>query len=118
MRTDYSEMLKSPLWQKRRLQMLEKAGWKCELCQRKEKTLHVHHLIYRAGHLAWEYEDKELVVLCECCHETVHERDLTGSMVLLLISVFKAGARHAVRLMNTEDDGSEELLDYLKALNS
>ena len=29
---EYAELLKKPQWQKRRLQMLEKAGWKCVEC--------------------------------------------------------------------------------------
>lgn len=113
----YTDHLKSPLWQKKRLEILEKAGWRCELCRKQEETLHVHHLVYKSGHLPWEYSDEELVSLCGGCHGSVHDNDLTGSMVLSLINAFKAGERHAILMLNTHDDGSEELLNYLKALN-
>ena len=69
---EYAELLKKPQWQKRRLQMLEKAGWKCVECGAEEQQLHVHHRRYIAGATPWEYEDKDLVVLCEACHEKAH----------------------------------------------
>jgi hypothetical protein len=71
---EYAEMLKKPQWQKRRLQMLEAAGWKCVECGAEEQQLHVHHKRYIAGAKPWEYEDKDLVVLCERCHEKAHGR--------------------------------------------
>lgn len=68
----YREMLALPQWQKRRLQMLEKAGWKCVECGAEEQQLHVHHKRYIAGAKPWEYEDEDLAVLCERCHEKAH----------------------------------------------
>lgn len=70
----YREMLALPQWQKRRLQMLEKAGWKCVECGAEEQQLHVHHKRYIAGAKPWEYEDEDLAVLCERCHERAHGR--------------------------------------------
>ena len=70
----YIELLKSPQWQKRRLEMLERAGWKCEECSASEKQLHVHHLLYEKGRKPWEYGDKLLRVLCEDCHSEWHGR--------------------------------------------
>lgn len=69
---EYAELLKKPQWQKRRLQMLEKAGWKCVECGAEEQQLHVHHKRYIAGAKPWEYEDEDLAVLCERCHEKAH----------------------------------------------
>ena len=43
---EYAELLKKPQWQKRRLQMLEKAGWMCAECGAEEQQLHVHHKRY------------------------------------------------------------------------
>ena len=69
---EYAELLKKPQWQKRRLQMLEKADWKCVECGAKEQQLHVHHRRYIAGAKPWEYGDEDLAVLCEQCHEKAH----------------------------------------------
>jgi hypothetical protein len=83
--TTYSEKLKDPRWQRRRLHMLEAAGWKCSGCQAEDKTLHVHHKLYRKGADPWEYSDDELAVLCEGCHGRDHAaRDLLDSVLVNL----------------------------------
>lgn len=78
----YGEQLKHPNWQRKRLNMLEAAGWKCTQCDAEENTLHVHHKHYVKGRMAWEYEDAELVVLCDQCHLSEHAlKDLLGEML-------------------------------------
>jgi hypothetical protein len=64
----YSEKLKDPRWQRRRLQVLEAAEWKCQRCQAETKTLHVHHNFYRSKTEPWEYPDHAFAALCEDCH--------------------------------------------------
>lgn len=68
----YAELLKDPRWQRRRLEMLSAAGWMCRSCFGENKTLHVHHRVYRKGAMPWEYTDAELIVLCERCHVWIH----------------------------------------------
>lgn len=68
----YSEKLKDPRWQRRRLEIMERADFSCEMCAAKDKTLHVHHKVYIKGHEPWEYEDSGLECLCEDCHEQTH----------------------------------------------
>lgn len=70
----YSEKLKDPRWQRRRLEVLEAAGWCCSQCQSADKTLHVHHNFYRSRTEPWNYPDHALRVLCEECHEIVEEQ--------------------------------------------
>jgi hypothetical protein len=67
----YSELLKDPRWQRKRLETLNAANWTCRLCGTAEKTLHVHHKRYRRGAMPWEYVSSELEVLCETCHDAV-----------------------------------------------
>ena len=69
----YQEQLKSPKWQKKRLQVLEYYNYECQLCHNDEKELHVHHLIYRDNHLLWDYDITEYAVLCKSCHKNWHE---------------------------------------------
>lgn len=72
MKMTYAEQLKHPNWQRRRLEMLEAAGFECSRCGDKETTLHVHHPRYIKGRMAWEYDNTELEVLCADCHENHH----------------------------------------------
>jgi hypothetical protein len=68
----YSQQLKHPNWQRRRLEMLNEANFTCSDCGGDEVTLHVHHKQYFKGRMAWEYSNDELQVLCEVCHEDAH----------------------------------------------
>lgn len=72
----YFEKLKDPRWQKKRLEALDNAEWRCEYCYESEYTLHVHHKVYFKGRDPWEYDIEQLAVLCEVCHEGFHEEDL------------------------------------------
>jgi len=67
----YLDKLKDPRWQKKRLEILEAAGWACEDCGSNGRTLHVHHKRYRKHADPWEYDRKELLALCEQCHKDV-----------------------------------------------
>jgi hypothetical protein len=71
-RKTYSEKLKDPQWQKRRLEIMGRDQFRCTLCYDDQSTLHVHHKHYKSGHEPWEYQDHELVTVCETCHETAH----------------------------------------------
>lgn len=66
--SDYYEKLSHPNWQKKRLQILERAGWKCQACGNDAETLQVHHLIYSRGE-PWNSPDEHLECLCRSCHE-------------------------------------------------
>lgn len=69
----YSELLRSPLWQKKRLKILERDDFTCQHCGCKERELQVHHRIYHRGAKPWEYDDSELITLCNQCHEVETE---------------------------------------------
>lgn len=64
----YSEKLKDPRWQKKRLEILQAADFACEDCTNKEKELQVHHCIYVKGRNPWEYNGNSLICLCVDCH--------------------------------------------------
>ncbi len=65
----YSEKLKNPNWQKKRLEILNRDDWTCQLCKDKENTLHVHHKYYERRRSPWEYPNTALITLCEDCHK-------------------------------------------------
>jgi len=71
----YSEKLKHPKWQRKRLEIMSRDKWMCQLCYDEETTLHVHHLRYKKGADPWGYDNKDLTTLCEHCHEIVTEYD-------------------------------------------
>ena len=64
----YSEKLRDPRWQKKRLEILERDERKCQSCFDYTSTLAVHHRIYIKGKEPWDYPNEHLVTLCENCH--------------------------------------------------
>jgi hypothetical protein len=72
-RKTYSEKLKDPRWQKKRLEILQRDGWACRRCGDKETTLHVHHRRYLPKRDPWDYDPEYLATLCEVCHESEYE---------------------------------------------
>lgn len=73
---DYKEQIKSPLWQKKRLEILSRDKFACVVCGSTDKQLHVHHKRYIAGRNYWDYPDELLVTLCEDCHRKAHNRSI------------------------------------------
>lgn len=69
----YAQKLRDPRWQKRRLEILQRDGFKCCVCGDTEKELHVHHKHYQKGFLPWQYEDDMLISLCFSCHLEIEE---------------------------------------------
>ncbi len=68
-RSTYSEKLRDPRWQRKRLEVMQRDDFACQKCGAKDKTLNVHHMIYRKGAEPWEYPLNLLLTLCEPCHE-------------------------------------------------
>ena len=68
----YAEKLRDPRWQRRRLDVMQNAGFACERCNTDAVTLNVHHIVYRRGADPWDYDDDDLACLCEDCHEREH----------------------------------------------
>lgn len=67
--TAYQDKLKDPRWQRKRLEILSRDGWRCTCCGDADSTLHVHHGLYARHAEPWEYPDNVLWTLCESCHE-------------------------------------------------
>jgi len=80
----YSEKLKDPRWQKKRLEILERDNYTCTGCgidgRYKDKEsglmdyceMHIHHIKYKKNAMPWEYDDDELTTLCYACHKRLH----------------------------------------------
>lgn len=80
----YAALLQDPRWQKLRLEIFQRDGWRCTGEIRVEGTamrcrnglddgvsLHVHHLKYTAD-FPWLEPPVNLVTFCESCHARAH----------------------------------------------
>lgn len=77
MSLSYSEKLKDPRWQQKRLRVFERDGFKCIRCGDDKKTLHVHHCYYSNETSAdpWDYPLESLLTFCCDCHDDAHAMD-------------------------------------------
>lgn len=94
----YSEKLKDPRWQKKRLEILERDNFTCTECGDKESPLHVHHKIYIFGNEPWDYKDENFITLCELCHdqEEIDKRNFKGITEYYLLKGHTYGSLYAL----------------------
>ena len=97
----YADLLRDPRWQRKRLEIMQRADFCCELCGDDRTTLNVHHLRYVRGRMPWQYDDTDLACLCEPCHRRQHPEKATptrvGAIVPSVISALAGRARRAGR---------------------
>jgi hypothetical protein len=71
----YSEKLKDPRWQRKRLEIMERDGFACQECGDEKSTLAVHHAYYVSKREPWEYPNWSLSTLCDNCHKFNHHNE-------------------------------------------
>lgn len=79
----YSQLLKDPRWQKKRLEIMNRDDWSCQECCDTSEMLVVHHKYYDKKLMPWEYPEKCYMTLCNSCHEQYHkdEKDISNSII-------------------------------------
>jgi hypothetical protein len=65
----YSEKLRHPSWQRKRLEIMGEHGFRCSRCGGDQRELHVHHKFYLPNAEPWEYPANAYSVLCDMCHK-------------------------------------------------
>lgn len=71
----YQFLLTRREWKAKREAILARDKHRCTMCgkeESQEEPLHVHHTQYFVGLDPWEYDNNDLVTLCEHCHSMVH----------------------------------------------
>lgn len=68
-KSTYWQKLQDPRWQKKRLEILNRDGFKCRVCGCEQRQLQVHHGYYISKRDPWNYPDSSLKTLCSVCHE-------------------------------------------------
>jgi 5-methylcytosine-specific restriction endonuclease McrA len=68
------ELLDAEAYKQLRFKVLERDGWRCQICGRRT-LLDVHHIDFRA--CGGDDSDTNLMTLCRVCHQRKHA--LTGT---------------------------------------
>ena len=85
----YAEKLLDPRWQQKRLRVLERDKFTCQLCNDAETTLHIHHFFYISGYEPWDYKDEDLITYCKHCHSLVEFAKTHFKDVQEIVGAFK-----------------------------
>lgn len=81
------------MWQRKRLEIMQRDDFTCQFCGDKETTLNTHHILYLSSRNPWQYEDDCLITICEKCHE--EEEKMKDADPYLLNALGLAGlSRH------------------------
>lgn len=67
----YTDSLKDPRWQKKRLEVFNRDNFTCQMCNSTTNTLVVHHFKYNGE--PWDIDSKHLLTICESCHAEEHK---------------------------------------------
>lgn len=109
----YSDKLKQPLWQKKRLEIFQRDNWTCTKCKSVDKELHVHHLDYIEGIQPWEYPNDMLTTLCASCHAGEGERPKHEKYLLQSLKM-KGFLAMDILQLSTIIDLNDQFVSYLK----
>lgn len=114
--SDYTDKLKDPRWQKKRLEIMQRDGFRCFICESGSETLNVHHKLYLQGREYWEYTDDQLVTLCEKDHKAIHSVWPGSEATFGLSALFQAvSGCHSIFISFLRDD---RLLKLYRLRNS
>lgn len=117
----YSEKLKDPRWQIKRLRIFERDNFACRVCYRKDMELQVHHIDYFPGVDPWDYPNHMLTTLCKEHHEFELGREKVDKY---LITTLKSNGFLVPDLLalsckcDTDEDFVQALLNTLRDMQN
>ena len=103
---NYKEKLLNPKWQKKRLEVLERDSFTCQICASDTETLHVHRKSYKFGNEPWDYDLSNFTTLCFDCHK------LEGNAKEELNEMIKNLQKDGIPLLHITQDFKHQI--YLK----
>jgi hypothetical protein len=117
----YSEKLRDPRWQRRRLEVMQRDNWQCRDCKCSHNNLQVHHVRYSKE--PWDIEADFLLTLCDSCHQNRGEVEQVAKLALdllfakLPISQVVALADHLAAFASYDDNYEQLLAGQLEFLS-
>ena len=102
-RRTYQEKLLDPRWQRKRLEVFNAAGWRCQECGADDQTRAAHHIFYPSClEGPWDVPSEILLCLCE-----FHHRERQAVEQVMFVEI----AKHMAR-MNIHDLRRQEIFHY------
>ncbi len=114
MKNNYAKQLQNPLWQKKRLEIMQRDDFACKMCHDDETMIQVHHTAYKKDLAPWEYGDSELITLCKDCHFEVTRLMKEEDVLFEEISIFKSNEwqnGHKIMFISYQSNCSMRIYD-------
>lgn len=116
-KSEYSQKLRDPRWQKLRLEVMQRDEFTCQYCFDSTTTLNVHHTYYDCGADPWDYPPESLITLCEACHESeTAQRPITETTLLRALKFKGWSAFHINELAEAINRGQRAWDPLVSAL--
>ncbi len=109
----YGEKLKDPQWQKKRLEILNRDQFTCQLCSDETTELQVHHLSYEYGKEPWEYPNENFVTYCRFCHKLIEHFKSSSFKPVIATRMYKNQLFLICIVHNNENGNSGVSIKYL-----
>ena len=104
----YSEKLKDPRWQKKRLEIFQRDNFTCQKCGSTDNTLVVHHFEYSGN--PWEAENEKLITVCEICHTVIEGIKNTLDTESASFKMVNYSSEHDEKLLGITSDNFSMLV--------
>lgn len=111
----YSQKLKNPLWQRKRLLIFQRDNFTCTYCGSTNRELQVHHLDYINGIEPQDYPDDMLTTLCDVCHAKEKARKKHETYLLTSLKM-KGFLADDILRFSAKIDTDKLFVTYLKNL--
>jgi hypothetical protein len=119
----YSEKLRSPEWQRKRLEVMQRDDFACQFCGDKTEELHIHHVVYLPVGQPWDYDNNYLITVCHVCHEEEEKLKVEDPMLIGMFSMSGLNRRKLYALSvelrrhlsnhKTREIKFQDLMDFL-----
>lgn len=62
-------------WMKVRRYVLYRDGYKCQMCGKRSRHNHIHHILPKRNHPKLMYKCSNLITLCPTCHKKTYGKE-------------------------------------------
>lgn len=105
---NYSEKLKDPRWQKKRLEVMQRDNFTCVKCGEDKIQLQIHHLKYENE--PWDVHFDFLQTLCKYCHEVVEFCKYNNINIISMKSRTARAGHKSYVIKTVSDEGFTQVL--------
>ena len=95
----YAEQLEDIRWKRKRIEILKRDKFTCQICGYMGERVNVHHLKYTG--MAWDAPDEDLITLCKGCHNKTHTPALSDKR---LSNLKLTGSRIITAILNEDGE--------------